>query len=298
MRRKVIQIADSTQLISLPRKWAIKYGIKKGDEVDVEESGQELIISSLSTSAKEKALELQIDNPSRFLRRLLFSPYIQGYTELKVNYKDPKVFDLVSDEVQLLMGYEIIQQGANYCTIKSVATELDNDLDVIIRRIFVSTISMMEDLSSGLSESDYLKLDNLKNLEVTNNKLSYFCLRILNKKGYHDSNKTNSIYYTILLIEEIVDELRDICTHVSSRKLKVSKSTIKVAQDCLKYFRKTNDLFHNFDSDALFDFNKGVKDLSRRIVELLQKPENDGVVLSFYHNIINKISHISKEIHY
>ena len=29
MKRKVIQIANSTQLISLPRKWTIKYGIKK-----------------------------------------------------------------------------------------------------------------------------------------------------------------------------------------------------------------------------------------------------------------------------
>ena len=46
MKRKVIQIADSTQLISLPRKWALKYGIKKGDELDVEEQGSNVLVST------------------------------------------------------------------------------------------------------------------------------------------------------------------------------------------------------------------------------------------------------------
>ena len=32
VQRKVIQIAESTQLISLPRKWAVKHNIKKGDD--------------------------------------------------------------------------------------------------------------------------------------------------------------------------------------------------------------------------------------------------------------------------
>ena len=35
MKRKVIQIADSTQLISLPRKWSLAHGIKKGDELEI-----------------------------------------------------------------------------------------------------------------------------------------------------------------------------------------------------------------------------------------------------------------------
>ena len=33
MKRKVIQIAESTQLISLPRRWAMKCNVKKGDEL-------------------------------------------------------------------------------------------------------------------------------------------------------------------------------------------------------------------------------------------------------------------------
>ena len=39
MKRKVIQIANSTQLISLPRKWSQKYGVKKGDEITINYDG-------------------------------------------------------------------------------------------------------------------------------------------------------------------------------------------------------------------------------------------------------------------
>ena len=45
MKRKVIQIADSTQLISLPRKWAQKFNIKKGDELEVEEHDNKIVVS-------------------------------------------------------------------------------------------------------------------------------------------------------------------------------------------------------------------------------------------------------------
>ena len=33
MKRKVIQIAESTQLISLPRKWALRFDLKPGQYI-------------------------------------------------------------------------------------------------------------------------------------------------------------------------------------------------------------------------------------------------------------------------
>ena len=298
MRRKVIQIADSTQLVSLPRKWALKQGIKKGDEVEVSESPKGLVISVANSKEQEKTLEINIDNASKFLRRLLFSPYIQGYTEIKVNYNDPLVFDLISNEVQLLMGYEIITQAANYCVIRSVATALDNDFDNILKRIFISTNMMLSELINSFENSDFDKMVNLKSLELTNNKLSYFCLRLLNIKGYNDTNNANSIYYTILCIEEIVDDLRDISVYVSKNKMNISKTVIGLAKKCLMYFDYVTNLFIKFDNEKLYEFNKGVKDLSREIKQSLQKSTKDQVVLSYFHKIIGKINHLSKEIYY
>lgn len=298
MQRKVIQIANSTQLISLPRSWSIKNNIKKGDELEVNESNNRIIVSIPSLQSQEKKLEITIDSPDKFLRRMLFSPYIQGCTEIKVNYTDPEVFNLISNEVQLLMGYEIITQGANYCVIRSVATALDNDFDNILKRIFWSTISMMEGVIGAMDEFDYGKLGSLRSLEQTNNKLSYFSLRILNTKGYKDENKRNSLYYTILEIEEIFDDLRDICDYIAKKKIKVDKTTIDMTKKCMHYFKKVHDLFNKFDTDMLYEFNKGAKELHNEILKHMQKKHDDVEVLGLLHNIMTKTSHISKEIHY
>jgi len=39
MRRKVIQIAGSTKIISLPNKWCKEFNINKGDEINVNIDG-------------------------------------------------------------------------------------------------------------------------------------------------------------------------------------------------------------------------------------------------------------------
>jgi len=68
MRRKVIQIAESTQLISLPRKWAVRYQVKKGDELNIEEQGSTLIVSTQNEIATKK-ITLDVRGQKTFKRR-------------------------------------------------------------------------------------------------------------------------------------------------------------------------------------------------------------------------------------
>ena len=90
MKRSVIQIANSTQLISLPRKWALKYGIKKGDELEVEEQGNKLYIGTEKTQESGN-IEVDITGLDRdsfmFLIRIL---YIRGYNEIKLIFNNDK----------------------------------------------------------------------------------------------------------------------------------------------------------------------------------------------------------------
>jgi len=46
MKRKIIQTAGKTMVVSLPSAWVKKYGIKKGEEVEVEERGAEISVST------------------------------------------------------------------------------------------------------------------------------------------------------------------------------------------------------------------------------------------------------------
>ena len=64
IKRKVIQIANSTQLISLPRKWSQQYGINKGDEVNVDEQRSKIIIS-IEKAAELKSVEIDVTGLDR-----------------------------------------------------------------------------------------------------------------------------------------------------------------------------------------------------------------------------------------
>ena len=60
MKRKVIQLAHSTAVISLPSKWVKKYGVKKGDEIEVGEEESRLIVTAEQTGSPKKQ-EIEVD---------------------------------------------------------------------------------------------------------------------------------------------------------------------------------------------------------------------------------------------
>ena len=88
MRRKVIFLAGKTGVISLPTKWLKSYDIKKGDELELTEILDGILISK-PQAHPEKKTEINIDGINdRLLFRYLNSFYKQGFTEIKVIYSE------------------------------------------------------------------------------------------------------------------------------------------------------------------------------------------------------------------
>ena len=94
MRRKVIQIAGSTQLISLPRKWAVQHGIKKGDELEIEEKGNKILIST-GKGIESKNAEIDPPHLTNVTERYITSFYRSGCKEIRVNYSSKDNPELV-----------------------------------------------------------------------------------------------------------------------------------------------------------------------------------------------------------
>ena len=58
MRRKIVKHGPSSFIVSLPLKWIRKHNLSKGDEVDVEEMEENVVIS---TEYKEKCERADLD---------------------------------------------------------------------------------------------------------------------------------------------------------------------------------------------------------------------------------------------
>ncbi len=74
MKRKIIQIANSTQLVSLPRKWCLSNNVKKGDEIDVKEKDNNIVVST-NAEPKPQSIEIKFKDYGVLLARFLHSLY-------------------------------------------------------------------------------------------------------------------------------------------------------------------------------------------------------------------------------
>jgi len=291
MKRKVIQIAGSTQLVSLPRKWALKQGIKKGDEIEVVEEGDRII---LETSRKEevKKASLNMTTVDKFIKRPITALYKQGYDEIDVSYEDPLLFDKVLQVCDLLLGFEVVDHRQRYCKIKNVALGLETEFDSVFKRIFLLDLSMARECLNCIKACEYERLKDITKQEITNNKLVMFCERLLNTKGYAEFTKTNSVYAILFQLEQVADVIRNICLYLDkNQKIKLSKETYTMFSDVVEQLNLFYTLFYQFDLDKLIGFHDKKKELDGKSLELFKKKGKDEVVVIQYLYRLNDIIH-------
>ncbi|MBD3164079.1 AbrB/MazE/SpoVT family DNA-binding domain-containing protein [Candidatus Woesearchaeota archaeon] len=283
MRRKVIQIGDSTQLISLPRKWALKHGIKKGDEMEIKEEGNHLVIASDIESRKKMDIEIKVDGLDKdSLIFLLRGLYIKGYHQIKFTWQNPYVTyhrfgeqttisSIIHKEVRICHGLDIIQEKKDSFTLKNISISSVDEFDNILKRIFLLLMDTSNDLFIGVKNNDYLLLDSFQDRHDNITRLLNYNLKILNTMGYSDNNQTNFLFHIISSIDFIIDMLKNTARDISKNKLKLSNKAVKIIDWISKDLKSFHELYYNFD---LKKAEKFVKE-RQEVLDTLQNSIND-----------------------
>lgn len=279
MKRKIIQIAGSTKLVSIPSEWAKKFDFKKGDTVNVEEQNNRIIITSDKARKVSKAEVDARDLEERTLRWKLASLHRSGYGEITILYKESKTLKIVEDLVKnLMLGFVVSEQTDKKIVLKCMASEVEGEFDNALRRSFLVT--------QGLGESviDYLRLnkkDNLISLEKSNNQLTNFCERLLNF-GIYDYPKTTFLYTIIWNLEKIADEFKYI---LQLENVKSSGEILSLFEDVNKLFRDYHSVFYNFNIRRFNDLYIRAKRIETKIV----KVKGDFKLKFHLMNIVSKL---------
>ncbi|MBW2992545.1 AbrB/MazE/SpoVT family DNA-binding domain-containing protein [Candidatus Woesearchaeota archaeon] len=258
MKRKVIQIAESTQLVSLPRKWAQKNNIKKGDEIEISEEGNRLVVS-VEKMPELKLIELDLEGLDRTsILYVIRSAYKMGYDEMHLKFNTPtakhyrigkeeKVISIIHEEVNRLAGIEIIQQKENFCIVKQLSAVSMNEFDTALRRIFLLLKDIINDMVKGMEKNDKVLIETVEEKHDTITKFVSFCLRLLNKYGYKDSSKTAVLYHIISTVDKIVDAIKYAERELMTYEQRLKKETIDGAKEIEKSIAAYCDLFYKFD---------------------------------------------------
>ena len=216
MKRKVIQLAGRTHVISLPSAWVKKYGIKKGDALEVREDECTLAINtSTDLAAKKTTIDITGFN-TRLIWHAIVSAYIKGNEEIELHYgntaaTDPitnktcDVLETISKITDSLIGTEIIRHGKTYCILKEISKAKHEEYENVLRRIFLMLTIEAKDILEAAKTKDSTIKDNIKYSEANINKLCNYSLRLLNKKIYNNHLQTIIHNKTITSLEEIGD---------------------------------------------------------------------------------------------
>lgn len=287
MKRKVIQIAGSTHLVSLPRHWLITFNVKKGDEVEVNEQNDAVVITTEKKHAPEQA-ELDISNLKPMILRCFVALYKRGVDEIRITFDN---VDLMEDIQRAIgkeaVGFEIIDQGRNYCIVKHVSGELE-DFDQILRRTFLLLLSMANESLQAVQKRDYAVLNNIAFLEEANNRFTTSCRRYLNRKGYRDMKKLGPLYYIIEDLENMADEYKYLCNYLYNKKDEnptIQKEAIDVFEKTNTMLRLLYEVFYKFDKEKLVAIGNLRRDTVKRaqdIIEMEKHPESRMIT----HNLL------------
>jgi phosphate uptake regulator len=278
MRRKVIQIANSTQLVSLPRSWAKEHNIKKGDELEVNPHKNKIIISTEKETEKETVSVNVTDLDRSSLMFLIRALYKKGYDEIDLIFnkqltkyyridKNITVISAIHKEVNRLTGIEIVQQKENFCKLKSISKTDETELENMIRRTFILLLDAAKDVIMAAKNSDPILLETIEEKHDTLTKFVSYCLRIINKKKTEDKN-THFLYHIIATMDKIVDILKNCSRELEGFNKKLKKESLVVLDKSYSSFEKFYEIFYKYNMDSVKKISENKEQVMNSLISL------------------------------
>ncbi len=281
MKRKVIQLAGSTLVVSLPSSWAKKNNVKKGEEVDVDEKGSELCISTQNAMI-EDSTSVSIVGIDPMVKRALGALYKAGYDEVEVEFAPEELRTAQEVIREEFVGFEVVYKGKNTLTVKKISSIDPEHFDTMLRRMFLLLLQMAEESLEAVLEKDKEWLKAIAFMDKDMNKYADFCRRVLNKYGYKKYRVTSPVYFVVEQMEKIGDCYRDICVFAAENNPEIDPDLFSEVNSFVEMFYK---LFYSFDLKELAKFGKKRYELRDQFMQLLS--EGDSRMNMCLYNIVD-----------
>ena len=287
MKRKVIQLAGKTLVVSLPHQWVKKYGVKKSDEVDVSDKDNTITITAGDTIVVPKKTTVDLSGLTiDFVKSIISVLHKVGYDEIECLYDRPEIARAIRERTAGLIGFELIEQTPKRCVVKSVSGDDHQEFDNMVRRTFLVTLSLAEGSYQLIRQRNYSDLVSVLHFEETNNRLTNYCHRLLNK----ESKGASSMFtYTILwILEKIADHYRDICISTAKRASPVDPSVLQYYADVNTHLKDYYTFFYGKSLGDVEELRKKNAYLRTQLQQtIVEDPKDHEIVLSLFALVCN-----------
>lgn len=292
--RKLIGFGKTSYVVSLPKKWVNKLNLKKGDIIGMEEVGKTVVLTpkvEKDQEKEEKSIEYDITGVDRTsVLHAVRSAYKLGYDEIKLNFatplakyfrlkKEPKVISLVHEEVNRLVGVEVVQQKENFCVIKSLSEPSTKEFDNALRKVFLILNDVTADLIEAINKKDSVLLETVEEKHDSVTKFISYCLRLINKRN-QGGPKDLLLYHIISLLDKVMDIIKYSARDINKIGNKLKKDTIRILEQIGSTITGHYDLFYKFDFSKAFNLYETRDMVIREIIGLSKNhPRKELLIL-------------------
>jgi phosphate uptake regulator len=284
MKRKIIKQGHNTLTLTIPTQWAKKLNINPGDEIDVLERDNQLVINS-SGNLQDKCAVIDIrDFNVPLLWRYFQGAYRAGCTEIKVLF-DPKkdkyqdafhfyttLFEysefglkvpsksaqvMLQEIVSRFIGIEIIENSKDYLVIKELGEPTAKEFDNSLRRIFLVILELFDRLIEAIDKNetnDSSLCKELHSIDLNTDKFVDYCARILNRSAFDIPEKKKQLLFsTLFLLELLGDNFKDMGKHLALAKRPV-KEALESSLNTKEHFERYYKLYYKYSRDDAIKF--------------------------------------------
>ncbi|HXW94693.1 MAG TPA: phosphate uptake regulator PhoU [Nitrososphaerales archaeon] len=158
--RKAIEMGEGTILVSLPKDWVRKYGVRKGDTLSVEElPGGKILIKPFEGGGEEPK-QITIEYPGDDLSQVtndVTGAYLLGYDVIKV--VGSRVISRedrasIKSTIGRLVGLEIMDEDSKRITMQFLLEPTAIVPEKIVLRMSGLLDGMLKDMAEGLAKGD------------------------------------------------------------------------------------------------------------------------------------------------
>ncbi len=274
MKRRIIKQGTATMTMSLPSSWVQKYNLQNGDELDVQEKNNFLIIKN-DKNAQIESKTIYTKNLHPLIYRTIRSNYILGHDEIKLVTNDISKINL--NDFQQLIGMEAVDKTDKNIVLRDITNTSLEQFDNMYRRLFLILKGTIEE------GKDIKKINELLQKENDINRVSNICLRLLNKKGYDDYKRIPVLYYVISKIEEVGDEYKMLFKFVSEKKVKLDSNSLNIYLDIQELFNKCYDFSFSFKKETAVDIANYYDQTKQKLSKCLDDIEDKNQIKVLFH---------------
>ena len=310
MKRKVIKQGHNTLTITIPSKWAKRFNLSAGDEIDLTERENGLFISTERRNELLKTELVMTDLDIPTVWKYFMAIYREGYDEITAKFDINSTWDspykffiqhkldnkygkeiakktpveFLQELVNRFIGYEIINYGKDFVIIKEMSEPTSREFDNALRRVFLLLQQMAEEICDSLNNNNVKTLSHIHDIDTNLDKFHDYCIRILNKIGNKDLKKTSLLFSTLYFLELIGDEFKNISHHLIYDFQKDNYKNIKDVTESIKQqFDLFYEIFYKFNKEKVIQMSELDKGRYFNVEEVYKKVKKDEEKEIFHH---------------